>query len=744
MEAAVGASGVIPSVYVSPARRTVSSRISGKVSFRLNSGFSKGKSEVLVVERTKRDKSGVLGGSLIEAANQSRQLFASGLQNGTLVNRKSRHICRASQAIAADAGGSDAQEFVPASKTFLGVEIITLKKVIPLGLMFFCILYNYTILRDTKDVLVVTAKGSSAEIIPFLKTWVNLPMAIGFMVIYTKLSNTLSKKALFYSCILPFIAFFGAFAFVLYPLNNVIHPTALADSLLQFLGPSFLGPIAILRIWSFCLFYVMAELWGSVVVSVLFWGFANQITTVDEAKQFYPLFGLGANVALIFSGRTVKYFSNLRKNLGPGVDGWAQSLRGMMTIVVLLGLAICGIYWWVNRYVVDDPTLPKAEARKKKEKPKMGMMESFKFLLTSRYVRDLATLVVAYGISINLVEVTWKSKLKAQFPSPNEYSAFMGDFSTCTGIATFTMMLLSRVIFRKYGWGVAATITPTVLLATGVAFFGLILCSDPLTPILGKFGMTPLLAAVYVGALQNIFSKSAKYSLFDPCKEMAYIPLDEDTKVKGKAAIDVVCNPLGKSGGALIQQFLILTFGSLANSTPYLGSILLVIVVAWLAAARSLDSQFTPLVKKDLKSKYLEGRLSAATSKLTGSLKGKQEVAYRFMSGLNSEGFIEGKYVPIVEGISTSNNEQQRQQQQGEEVVKVARLQPKPIQSAPEEEVHDKLVAAEEEIETKTSPSSSHGNGSIQGPRGSIDDNSNGSPIKNSETSESDSSSPVA
>lgn len=744
MEAAVGASGVIPSVYVSPARRTVSSRISGKVAFRLNSGFSKGKSEVLVVERTKRDKSGVLGGSLIEAANQSRQLFASGLQNGTLVNRKSRHICRASQAIAADAGGSDAQEFVPASKKFLGVEIITLKKVIPLGLMFFCILYNYTILRDTKDVLVVTAKGSSAEIIPFLKTWVNLPMAIGFMVIYTKLSNTLSKKALFYSCILPFIAFFGAFAFVLYPLNNVIHPTALADSLLQFLGPSFLGPIAILRIWSFCLFYVMAELWGSVVVSVLFWGFANQITTVDEAKQFYPLFGLGANVALIFSGRTVKYFSNLRKNLGPGVDGWAQSLRGMMSIVVLLGLAICGIYWWVNRYVVDDPTLPKAEARKKKEKPKMGMMESFKFLLTSRYVRDLATLVVAYGISINLVEVTWKSKLKAQFPSPNEYSAFMGDFSTCTGIATFTMMLLSRVIFRKYGWGVAATITPTVLLATGVAFFGLILCSDPLTPILGKFGMTPLLAAVYVGALQNIFSKSAKYSLFDPCKEMAYIPLDEDTKVKGKAAIDVVCNPLGKSGGALIQQFLILTFGSLANSTPYLGSILLVIVVAWLAAARSLDSQFTPLVKKDLKSKYLEGKLSAATSKLTGSLKGKQEVAYRFMSGLNSEGFIEGKYVPIVEGISTSNNEQQRQQQQGEEVVKVARLQPKPIQSAPEEEVHDKLVAAEEEIETETSPSSSHGNGSIQGPRGSIDDNSNGSPIKNSETSESDSSSPVA
>lgn len=236
----------------------------------------------------------------------------------------------------------------------------------------------------------------------------------------------------------------------------------------------------------------------------------------------------------------------------------------------------------------------------------MGTMESLKFLVSSRYIRDLATLVVAYGISINLVEVTWKSKLKAQFPSPNEYSSFMGDFSTATGIATFTMMLLSQFIFDKFGWGVAAKITPTVLLLTGVGFFSLLLFGDPLGPALAKFGMTPLLAAVYVGAMQNIFSKSAKYSLFDPCKEMAYIPLDEDTKVKGKAAIDVVCNPLGKSGGALIQQFMILTFGSLANSTPYLGGILLVIVLAWLGAARSLDTQFTALRQEEELEKEME------------------------------------------------------------------------------------------------------------------------------------------
>jgi AAA family ATP:ADP antiporter len=195
--------------------------------------------------------------------------------NGFFPKDRNLHICRAEAAAAADGQPLFGEE--TDKPKFLGIELATFKKIIPLGLMFFCILFNYTILRDTKDVLVVTAKGSSAEIIPFLKTWVNLPMAIGFMLLYTKLATVLSKQALFYTVILPFIAFFGAFGFVLYPLSNYIHPEAFADKLLNVLGPRFLGPLAIMRIWTFCLFYVMAELWGSVVVSVLFWGFANQV-----------------------------------------------------------------------------------------------------------------------------------------------------------------------------------------------------------------------------------------------------------------------------------------------------------------------------------------------------------------------------------------------------------------------------------------------------------------------------------
>ncbi len=115
--------------------------------------------------------------------------------------------------------------------------------------------------------------------------------------------------------------------------------------------------------------------------------------------------------------------------------------------------------------------------------------------------------MVAYGISINLVEVTWKGKIKAQYPNPNEYSAFMGNFSTATGIVTFCLMIVSSFIFRKFGWGTAALITPVMLLTTGFIFFALVLGGNAFAPTLATWGLTPLYAAVLVGAAQNIFSK---------------------------------------------------------------------------------------------------------------------------------------------------------------------------------------------------------------------------------------------
>jgi AAA family ATP:ADP antiporter len=408
----------------------------------------------------------------------------------------------------------------------------------------------------------------------------------------------------------------------MYPAREALLPTASAEALKAYLPGGWTGLAAAYHNWMYSIFYILAELWGSVVLSLLFWGFANQITRVTEAKRFYSLFGLGANLALLVSGPAIVYVSDIRRKLPADVDAWQVSLNFLMGMVVIAGILIMITYWWINRSVLTDPRFydPNQEkAPGKKKKAKLSLAESFKFIFTSKYILCLAILVIAYGISINLVEVTWKSQVKLQYPNYNDYSTFMGKFSFWTGAVTILMMLfVGGNVIRLKGWGFAALITPVVLLVTGVAFFAFVIFRENMAGFIASIGTTPLFLAVLFGAAQNIMSKSSKYSLFDPTKEMAYIPLDEESKVKGKAAVDVVGARLGKSGGSIIQLGL-LTFGTLATITPYIGAILMVIIAAWIVAARSLNKKFVKLTADQslASSKGAETKVAATTAPAT-------------------------------------------------------------------------------------------------------------------------------
>ncbi|MBI3508808.1 MAG: NTP/NDP exchange transporter [Chlamydiia bacterium] len=473
-----------------------------------------------------------------------------------------------------------------------------LKKFLPMFFLFFFINFNYTILRDTKDTLIVTATG--AETIPFLKLWGVVPGAVIFMLIFTKLSNMVSRERLFMGMMATFGLFFGLYAMVLYPNRDAISPIALTDWMYTHMPQGFRGLIGMIRYWPSSLFYIMAELWGSAALSLLFWGFANQITKVAESKRFYALFGIGANLAMFPSGELIKRFANIKDRLPAGVDAWGVTLQYTMGAVMVACAAAITIYWWINKNVLTDPRFydPNEIKKAKKEKSKMSIKESLLYLVRSPYLGCIAILVIAYGISINLVEVTWKKQLNLQFPNSNDYQAFMGGFSQLTGALTIFMMLfVGGNVIRRFGWGAGAMFTPIVLGITGLAFFAFVVFRDQLTGFIAMFGTTPLMMSVMFGMIQNIMSKASKYSMFDPTKEMAYIPLDSEIKLKGKAAIDVVGARLGKSGGSLIQSIFLILFNaaSIVEVAPYIGVILVGVIIAWFFAVGVLNKKFLAL-----------------------------------------------------------------------------------------------------------------------------------------------------
>jgi hypothetical protein len=82
--------------------------------------------------------------------------------------------------------------------------------------MMFCTIFIFTMARDTKDTLVVTSAG--AEAIAFLKVYFVIPASMLFFLLYSKMSNVLSKRVLFASTMLPFIAFYALFGCAARPL----------------------------------------------------------------------------------------------------------------------------------------------------------------------------------------------------------------------------------------------------------------------------------------------------------------------------------------------------------------------------------------------------------------------------------------------------------------------------------------------------------------------------------------------
>lgn len=493
------------------------------------------------------------------------------------------------------------QEFGPIRSFFWPVYPHELRKVVPMLLMLFLICFNYSILRNLKDSLVVTASG--AEVIPFIKVWVMLPTAILLTFVFTKLSNRYSQERVFYIMITVFLTVFALFAYVLYPLRDALHPTVAASKLLLIFPAGFKGLISMCCNWTFTGFYVMCELWSTSIMSVLFWGFANEVTKLSEARRFYGVFGVGASFAATAAGQSANFFSQggiFNPALPFGHDAWEQMLIILISAVIVSGIATMGIFRWMNRNVLTDPCFDEFHHARKvtKLKKKLSIRESFAYLSTSKYLMCIAVLVVAYNLVIHMVEVVWKDQLARLYPSPSDYNIYMNNVTSLIGIFATIIALFMPKIIDRLGWRGAAAITPIMMLVTSIGFFSFLCFQDQWSASFTfLIGTSPLVIAVFFGSAQNCLSKAAKYSVFDSTKEMAFIPLSHDSKLKGKAAIDGVGSRIGKCGGSLIHQGLLMGLGTVSASAPYVAAITLVVVFGWILVTKSLGKQFNDLVR---------------------------------------------------------------------------------------------------------------------------------------------------
>ncbi len=452
-----------------------------------------------------------------------------------------------------------------------------------------------------KDTVLITAPNSGAEALPFVKVWAILPAAFFMTFCFTRFSNFLNQRTVFYAMFSLFIVYFLVFIFFLYPNQKSLSPIEFTNYLGTVLPKGFQGLIAIIRNWTLTTFYVMSEMWSTMIMTVLFWGFANDVTSVGDAKRFYGLFCVGTNLSGLVAGIvTANLSTHVFNPLLPfGKTAWDQTVTFMTLIVIGVSLVSMALYWWLNRSGLG---YTEATSKEVKAAPiKMGIRKNFACLAKSKYLMCFALFVITLNIVMNLAEVVWKDQVKRLYPSPSDFNAYMAGVNFwIAAIATFISLFVSGNVIRALGWTKAALIAPILTFITGGLFFAsLLMPKSSLLALCAVIGNSPLAVAVFLGSFQNCLLRGTKNSLIDATKELAFIPLNQEMRLKGKAAIDGLGSRLGKSGSALVCQALLLIFGSIGGSIGIIAILLLAAVSTWIFCTQSLGKQFNQLTSED-------------------------------------------------------------------------------------------------------------------------------------------------
>lgn len=279
--------------------------------------------------------------------------------------------------------------------------------------------------------------------------------------------------------------------------------------------------------WASAAFYVMGLLLGVLLISQ-FWTVANLVYDPRQAKRLFGFIGGGAPLGgMLGSYIAIAYTTQI---------GTTNLLLVSGALLVMSAFLVWSIMW---RAPVDPSTVVLAEDAKG-----VDFTEALRLLRDSKHLQIIGLVIsfAAVGAAIIEQQLNMAAAASKGREATDAITVFLATVQLWTSTLGFIVQIwLTSKIHRYLGIGFALLVLPVSLGASAVVML--------------------FNAALWAPGLARVLDTTLRYTVDKTTREILFLPLDADIKLKAKSFVDVTVDRGAKALGALLLLVLVKPWG---------------------------------------------------------------------------------------------------------------------------------------------------------------------------------------
>jgi AAA family ATP:ADP antiporter len=321
--------------------------------------------------------------------------------------------------------------------------------------------------------------------------------------------------------------------------------------------------------WVDAAFFLFGLILGILLISQ-FWTLANSVYDPRQARRLFGFIGGGASLGGAF---------------GSGITLWTVENLGIANLLLVsaagIGICVVMVMLVIRRQPMTngDAVLPEAERG-------VGPGEAVRLLKESRHLQIISMVIAFAAIGAAVIDQQLNMAAAASKGTDTGLTAFLAEVTFYLSLVSLVVQVgLTSHIHRSLGLAFALLVLPVGLGTTAIAILAT--------------------GALWAPGVAKVLDSSLRYSLDKTTREVLFLPLQPDLKLRAKAFVDVTVDRMGKATGNLLALVLIKPWG-LGLDWVRVSYASLAMMAIWIVMALIARREYLSSFRRSLQARQIE------------------------------------------------------------------------------------------------------------------------------------------